>query len=73
MFLGLLAWLMIRVMYWTVMTAAIIVLTTAAGFGVIAAGIIGLFNEQHGELCHEAAVLLINGAIGIAQVAEGRR
>lgn len=48
-----------------------IVLAVAACLGVAAAGIIGLWNEERGHQCHQAAVLLIDSAIKVGRVAEG--
>ena len=73
MLLALLAFWMLRFLF-TIVTAAIaIVLALVACLGVIAAGVIGHFNEERGAVWHQAAVLLIDSAIGVAKLAEGRR
>ena len=73
MFVALLAFWMLRFLFTVAMVAVAIVLAVAACLGVIVAGIVGQFNEERGAVWHQSAVLLINSAIGVAKVAEGRR
>lgn len=73
MFLALLAFWMLRFLFTVATAAAAIVLAMAACLGVIAAGIVGHFNEERGAVWHQASVLLIDSAIEVGKVAEGRR